>query len=100
MSCNLPPLRSPLDLERVLEFEFVRATENAALEAIGWLGRGEKELADAAACSAIYGVFDILDIRGEVVIGEGIKDQAPGIFVGERLGTWKEGSPHFDIALD
>lgn len=100
MSCDLPPLRSPLDLERVLEFEFVRATENAALEAIGWLGRGEKELADAAACSAIYGVFDILDIRGEVVIGEGIKDNAPGIFVGEHLGTWKVGSPHFDIALD
>lgn len=100
MSPDLPPLRSPLDLERVLEFEFVRATENAALEAIGWLGRGEKELADAAACRAIYGVFDILDIRGEVIIGEGIKDKAPGIFVGEHLGTWKTGSPHFDIALD
>jgi fructose-1,6-bisphosphatase II len=100
MSSDLPPLRSPLDLERVLEFEFVRATENAALQAIQWLGRGDKELADAAACSAIYGVFDILDIRGEVVIGEGIKDNAPGIFIGERLGTWKPGSPHFDIALD
>lgn len=96
----LPPLRSPLDLERILEFEFVRATENAALQAIHWLGRGQKELADAAACSAIYGVFDILDICGEVVIGEGIKDNAPGIFVGEHLGTWKPGSPRFDIALD
>jgi fructose-1,6-bisphosphatase II len=100
MQAELPPLRSSLDLERVLEFEFVRATENAALQAIGWLGRGEKELADAAACSAIYGVFDILDIRGEVIIGEGIKDNAPGIFIGEHLGTWKTGSPHFDIALD
>ncbi len=96
----LPPLRSPLDLERLLEFEFVRATENAALQSIHWLGRGEKELADAAACSAIYGVFDILDIQGKVVIGEGIKDNAPGIFVGEHLGTWKEGAPRFDIALD
>jgi fructose-1,6-bisphosphatase II len=100
MSSVLPPLRSPLDLERVLEFEFVRATENAALNAIHWLGRGEKELADAAACSAIYGVFDILDIRGEVIIGEGIKDDSPGILVGEHLGTWKPGSPRFDIALD
>lgn len=89
-----------MDLERLLEFEFVRATENAALKAIGWLGRGEKELADAAACAAIRGVFDILDIRGEVVIGEGIKDNAPGIFIGEHLGTWKVGSPHFNIALD
>ncbi len=96
----LPPLLSPNDSERVLEFEFVRATENAALNAIHWLGRGEKELADAAACDAIYGVFDILDIRGEVVIGEGIKDNAPGIFVGEKLGTWREGSPRFNIALD
>jgi fructose-1,6-bisphosphatase II len=99
-SSKLPPLRSALDLERVLEFEFVRATENAALKAISWLGRGEKELADGAACAAIRGVFDILDIRGEVVIGEGIKDNAPGIFIGERLGTWRDGAPHFNIALD
>jgi fructose-1,6-bisphosphatase II len=96
----LPPLCSPQDLERVLEFEFVRVTENAALNAIHWLGRGEKEKGDAAACDAIYGVFDILDIRGEVVIGEGIKDNAPGIFVGEKLGTWKAASPRFNIALD
>jgi len=100
MSFTLPPLRSPLDLERLIEFEFVRATENAALESLHWLGRGEKELADAAACSAIYGVFDILDVCGKVVIGEGIKDNAPGIFVGEHLGTWKPGAPRFDIALD
>ncbi len=100
MSADLPPLRSSLDLERVLEFEFVRATENAALQSIHWLGRGEKEKADAAACRAIYGVFDILDVRGQVVIGEGIKDNAPGIFVGEQIGTWKPGAPRFDIALD
>src|SRR5436309_244251 len=90
----------PFDMERILEFEFVRATENAALNAVHWLGRGEKEKGDAAACDAIYGVFDLVDIRGEVVIGEGIKDNAPGIFVGEKLGTWKEGAPRFDIALD
>jgi fructose-1,6-bisphosphatase II len=84
----------------MLEFEFVRATENAALHARKWLGRGEKELADAAACDAIYGVFDLIDICGEVVIGEGIKDNAPGIFVGEHLGTWKQGAPRFNIALD
>ena len=99
-SSSLPELRSTHDVERVLEFEFVRATENAALQEIHWLGRGDKESADAAACSAIAGVFDLLDVRGEVVIGEGIKDEAPGIFVGHKLGTWKEGSPRFDIALD
>ena len=88
------------DPERTIEFEFVRATENAALNAMHWIGRGDKEAADAAACDAIYGVFDLVDIQGEVVIGEGIKDTAPGIFLGDRLGTWKEGSPRFDIALD
>src|SRR3954466_12191944 len=97
---GLPHLCSPDDLERVLEFEFVRATENAALNAIHWLRRGEKELGDAAAWDAIYGVFDQLDVRAQVVIGEGIKDNAPGIFVGERLGSWKDGAPRFDIALD
>src|SRR2546423_10534183 len=95
---TLPPMRSPQDLERLLEFEFVRATENAALNAVHWLGRGEKEKADAAACDAIYGVFDILDIRGEVVIGEGIKGNSAGIFVREKLGTWKPDSPRFNIA--
>src|SRR5438477_4599745 len=88
------------DPERTIEFEFVRATENAALNAMHWIGRGDKEAADAAACDAIYGVFDLVDVCGEVVIGEGIKDKAPGIFLGDRLGTCKEGSPHFDIALD
>lgn len=95
------PLTSvEVDVERNLEFEFVRATENAALNVLHWLGRGEKEFADAAACDAIRGVFDLVDICGEVVIGEGIKDNAPGIFLGDRLGTWKEGAPSFDIALD
>jgi fructose-1,6-bisphosphatase II len=90
----------PFDRERILEFEFVRATENAALQAIRWSGRGEKEKADAAACAAIAGVFDQLDIQGEVVIGEGLKDQAPGIFIGERLGTWRAGATRFDLAMD
>src|SRR5207302_4747350 len=88
------------DPERTIEFEFVRATENAALNVLHWLGRGDKERADAAACDAINGVFDLVDIIGEVVIGEGIKDNAPGLFLGDRLGTWKPGSPRFDIAVD
>ncbi|MDP2138118.1 MAG: class II fructose-bisphosphatase [Candidatus Didemnitutus sp.] len=88
------------DPERSLEFEFIRATEAAALNAVHWIGRGNKEGADAAACDAINGTFDHIDMRGEVVIGEGIKDGAPGIFLGDRLGTWKPGSPKFNIALD
>ena len=88
------------DPERTVEFEFVRATENAALNVVHWLGRGEKETADAAACDAINGVFDLVDICGTVVLGEGIKDNAPGLFVGDRLGTWRSGSPYFDVAVD
>jgi fructose-1,6-bisphosphatase II len=88
------------DIERVIEFDFLRATENAALNAMPWLGRGEKELADAAACDAIRGMFDLMHMCGEVVIGEGIKDNAPGIFKGEHLGTWAPGAIKFDLALD
>src|SRR5215831_9731071 len=86
--------------ERTIEFEFVRATENAALNVLHWLGRGDKERADAAACDAISGVFDSVDISGEVVISEGAKDNAPGLFVGDRLGTWRAGAPRFDVAVD
>ncbi len=88
------------DIERIIESDFVRATEHAALNSIQWLGRGEKEKADAAACDAIRGMFDLINISGEVVIGEGIKDNAPGIFKGEHLGTWNPGTIKFDIALD
>src|SRR5436190_22499993 len=77
------------DIERVIEFDFLRATENAALKAMPWLGRGEKELADAAACDAIRGMFDLMNMCGEVVIGEGIKDNRPCIFLGEHLGCSK-----------
>jgi fructose-1,6-bisphosphatase II len=95
-------LRAPSyhDIERIIEFDFVRATEAAALNSLPWLGRGEKEKADAAACDAMRGMFDLMNICGEVVIGEGIKDDAPGIFKGEHLGTWIPGSAPFDIAID
>jgi fructose-1,6-bisphosphatase II len=88
------------DIERIIEFDFVRATEAAALNSLPWLGRGEKEKADAAACDAMRGMFDLMNICGEVVIGEGIKDDAPGIFKGEQLGKWLPGTPQFDIAID
>src|SRR6266853_1027025 len=94
------PKQNYHDIERIIEFDFVRATEAAALNSFRWLGRGEKEKADAAACDAMRGMFDLMNICGEVVIGEGIKDDAPGIFKGEQLGTWLPGSPQFDIALD
>src|ERR1700759_5158179 len=86
--------------ERLIEMGFLRATELAALNTLQWLGKGEKEKADEAASDAIRGMFDLMDICGEVVIGEGIKDEAPGLFKGEKVGTWAEGAPRFDVALD
>ncbi|MGO9529141.1 MAG: class II fructose-bisphosphatase [Verrucomicrobiia bacterium] len=93
--------RKPIqDLERIVEFDLVRATEAAALNAAQWLGKGNKNAADQAACDAIRGMFDLLPCCAEVVIGEGIKDEAPGIFLGEHLGTWEPGSIPLDIAVD
>ena len=89
------PKQNYRDIERIIEFDFVRATEAAALNSLRWLGRGDKEAADAAACDAMRGMFDLMNICGEVVIGEGIKDEAPGIFKGEQLGTWLPGAPQF-----
>src|SRR6201987_4878442 len=94
------PKQAYQDLERVIDVDFVRATEAAALNSLRWLGRGDKEAADAAAWEGMRGMFDLMNICGEVVIGEGIKDEAPGIFKGEQLGTWLPGAPQFDIAID
>jgi len=93
--------RKPIhDLERIIEFDLVRATEAAALNAAQWMGRGDKNAADQAACDAIRGMFDLLPCCAEVVIGEGLKDEAPGIFLGEHLGSWEPGSLPLDIAVD
>lgn len=103
---NAPSLKNPMnlkshsDIERQVELDFLRATEIAALNTMQWLGKGQKEKADEAACDAIRGMFDLVDMCAEVVIGEGIKDEAPGLFKGEKIGTWKPGSPSFEVALD
>src|SRR6202047_1034005 len=94
------PKQNYYDIERIIEFDFVRATEAAALNSLRWLRPGGKEQAEAAGCGAMRGMFDLMNICGEVVIGEGIKDDAPGIFKGEQLGTWLPGTPQFDIAID
>lgn len=60
--------------------DFLRATEMAALNTLQWLGKGRKEMADESACDAIRGMLDLMQISGEVVIGEGIKDEASGLF--------------------
>src|SRR5690606_26321675 len=78
--------------------ELVRVTEAAALTAGRWMGRGDKEAADQAAVTAMREMFGTVAMDGVVVIGEGEKDEAPMLYVGERLGYADE--PKVDIAVD
>lgn len=85
-------------LERELALEFVRVTEAAALEAGRWMGRGDKEMADRVAVDAMRAMFDTVQIDGIVVIGEGEMDEAPMLYIGERLGAGT--APAVDVAVD
>ena len=88
------------DPERVIDLDLVRCTENAALAAWKHFGRGDKNTADAAATDAIRGMFELIDCQGLVRIGEGRKDDAPGIFTDDKLGSWRTGAIPAAIALD
>jgi fructose-1,6-bisphosphatase II len=88
------------DPERVIDLDLVRCTENAALAAWKHFGKGDKNQADFAASDALRGMFSLVDCRGVVRIGEGRKDDAPGIFTGERLGSWAENAVSAAIAVD
>jgi len=85
-------------MERNIGFELVRATEAAALRAARWMGRGDRESADQAAVDAMRFVLDSIEMDAIVVIGEGEKDEAPMLYIGERLGTGTP--PQVDIAVD
>jgi fructose-1,6-bisphosphatase II len=85
-------------LDRNLALELVRVTEAAAMAASQWVGRGDKNAADQAAVEAMRHVLGGVDMDGVVVIGEGEKDEAPMLYIGERVGN---GSlPAVDIAVD
>ncbi len=85
-------------LDRVLTMEVGRCTEAAAVAASTMIGRGDKEGADEAAVSALRSAFNKLEMQGTVVIGEGERDEAPMLYIGETVGTGK--GPKIDIALD
>lgn len=87
-------------MDRNLALEFVRITEAAALASAKWMGRGEEKAADAAAVDAMRKAFDSVHIDGTVVIGEGERDEAPMLYIGEKVGARSELSPKVDIALD
>jgi len=85
-------------LDRVLVLEMVRVTEAAAISAAKLIGRGDEKAADAAAVEAMRHAFNELDFDGTVVIGEGERDEAPMLYIGEKVG--KGTGPKIDIALD
>jgi fructose-1,6-bisphosphatase II len=73
-------------MDRNLALEFVRVTEAAAIAAAGWVGKGEKKEADGAAVKEMRSRFNQIDFSGKIVIGEGQKDEAPELYIGERVG--------------
>ncbi|MGE4409253.1 MAG: class II fructose-bisphosphatase [Sphingobium sp.] len=87
-------------LDRVLVLEMVRVTEAAAIAASRLIGRGDEKAADAAAVEAMRMAFNDLYMDGTVVIGEGERDEAPMLYIGEKVGCAIGTGPKIDIALD
>ena len=85
-------------MDRELALEIVRVTEVAALASSRWMGRGKKNEADQAATSAMRAMFDSVNMNGTVVIGEGEMDEAPMLYIGERVGSGH--GPEVDVAVD
>src|SRR5712692_3954266 len=84
--------------ERNLGMELVRVTEAAAVSAGRWMGKGDKEKVDKAAVDAMRHALDGVDMHGVVVIGEGEKDEAPMLYIGEEIGNFTP--PEVDVAVD
>ncbi|WP_084583677.1 class II fructose-bisphosphatase [Sphingomonas azotifigens] len=87
-------------LDRVLVLEMVRVTEAAAISASSLVGRGDEKAADAAAVEAMREALNQLYMDGTVVIGEGERDEAPMLYIGEKVGSAIGKGPKIDIALD
>jgi len=87
-------------LDRVLVLEMVRVTEAAAISASKLIGRGDEKAADAAAVEAMRAALNELPMDGTVVIGEGERDEAPMLYIGEKVGSAQGSGPKIDIALD
>ncbi|MDQ8756245.1 class II fructose-bisphosphatase [Sphingosinicella sp. LHD-64] len=87
-------------LDRLLVLEMVRVTEAAAVAASKLVGRGDEKAADQAAVEAMRDALNQLDFDGTVVIGEGERDEAPMLYIGEKVGAAQGEGPKIDIALD
>ena len=87
-------------MDRNLALEFVRITEAAAMACSRYMGRGDEKAADQAAVDAMRVFFDTIPVNGTIVIGEGERDEAPMLFIGEKVGRATSDAPEVDIALD
>ena len=85
-------------MDRNLALEFVRVTEAAALACGRWIGRGNEKAADHAAVESMRKAFDTIEFEGTIVIGEGERDEAPMLYIGEKVGAGR--GPKIDIACD
>src|SRR5438445_11416586 len=95
------PLRAEsvsAEISRNLALELVRVTEAGALASARWMGRGDKNTADGAAVYAMRRALGMIPMDGVVVIGEGEKDEAPMLYIGEKIGTGEP--PQVDVAVD
>ena len=93
-----PLEEAPITMDRNFALEAVRVTEAAALASYSWMGKGNEKAADQAAVNAMRKTLNTLVIDGTVVIGEGERDKAPMLYIGEKVGSGQ--GPQVDIALD
>src|SRR3954451_18180614 len=87
-------------METLLSLELVRVTEAAAVASARFMGRGERDGADRAAVESMRKTFDDVEMAGTIVIGEGERDEAPMLWIGEQVGVAMPGQPEIDIAVD
>ena len=85
-------------MNRNLALEFVRVTEMAAIASARYMGRGDEKAADMAAVDAMRSMLDSVDFDGVVVIGEGERDEAPMLYIGEKVGSGE--GPKLELAVD
>ena len=85
-------------MDRNLALDFVRATEAAAISSAFWMGKGNEKAADHAAVEAMRKAFSVIDMDGTIVIGEGERDEAPMLYIGEKVGSGR--NMKLDIAVD
>ncbi len=89
-----------MGLHEMLVREFLSVAEDAAVACARTMGQGDRKRSDAAAVEAMRKAMDVVPMRGTVVIGEGERDEAPMLYIGERVGRWSEADAEVDIAVD